>query len=418
MTAAAWAVAVGLLVCGGLVVFAWALASHGSATFDDALRAGGLAFVASHHAPISVPGGMLTLIPLGFTLLPLACAHRAGRWAARATAITTAPDAWALIGTGSATYAFIVAIIAQFSTVGSAQVLGVHALVAAALVALVGLGTGVFRETGLWQTTRDALPVGVRHAITAATASVAALLTVAGALLLLSAGIHHAGVTALAQSVAPGVGEGLLFLLISVALVPTVAVWSLAYFVGPGLVIGGAAISPFTVGGGLLPAIPILAAIPDDPAPYAPLLLLLAVACGGVGTAVVRRRADSADEPVVVSDLLLGAAFTGSAVTVLVLLTSGSWGTGRLAQVGPNAWVVGLATTGLVLAGALLGALAIPVITGWLTPLAARVRERREPHIDLRGQEPTAPAQRPGRRVVLAAHWAKVRAALMAPHDQ
>ena len=123
LVAAAWAVGIGLLVCAALTVLGWTVGGHGSATFDVALRAGGLVFVrASHLTPVSLPAGTVSLLPLGLLALPLLLTYRAGRWAVRSSDCRSLSSAAGLSAIAAGGYAAAVAVVAGVSDID-----GVHA---------------------------------------------------------------------------------------------------------------------------------------------------------------------------------------------------------------------------------------------------------------------------------------------------
>jgi hypothetical protein len=174
--------------------------------------------------------------------------------------------------------------------------------------------------------------------------------------------------SALLHSVANGAGDTVGLLLVSLAYLPNLLVWTLAYVVGPGFGIGaGESVSAFSSGGALLPGLPLLGAVPPDSPAAAPLLLLVPVVCGVVASVLLRRREQLplVEEAVA---LLVGAGLLGVAVSVLAWLSGGSLGGGRLTGLGPAALVTGAATFGLVAAGAVLWSLLVRITpTIWVT---------------------------------------------------
>lgn len=400
--AVAWMVGVGLAVSAALSVLGWAVGGYGATGFGSALRAGGLVFVAAHLAPVTVPAGTVSLLPLGLVALPLVLGYRAGRWAARVCCCESLAAAGSLVAVTAVGYAAVVGFVASASDLAGAYVAAPIAFVFALVVAGLGVGVGVVRGAGLTRALAAVVPPLLRTAIPAAAASTAALVVAGGAALSLALALRAPEVAAMAGGVAAGAADGFVLLLLGLLYLPTMLVWAVAYVSGPGFVVGAATVTPFDAGGGLLPALPALAAVPASPPPYAAALLLLPVAAGAVGGAVLTRRLARRGRRggvVLLPEVAVASLLTGVVVALLSLAASGSVGDGRLAHVGPAAWLVGLAVTGLVLLGC----------TAWVTlaPLAQRAarstRSHRRPRAD---PQPDAP--RPSR-------WARLRAHLY--HD-
>jgi hypothetical protein len=354
VTAALWSLTVGLLLCSGVTVLAWMVSGHGTDPLNGAMRTGALAFVAAHHAPISMAtGGIFSLLPLGLLLIPLALLFRGGRWAARASRTATLPDAVLLTAVAATTYAVLVTIVSTIAVVAGAQVMAVPAFVAAELVAFIGVGLGVLSGSGLGSEISARSPERLRVAALGAATMLTALGAVAGLVALIAVATHIGAITNLGEQLAPGTADGAVLCLLGLLYVPTLIMWALSYLTGTGFLLGGAMIGPFQHGGGLIPAFPLLAVTPTDPPSHSVLLLALPVLAGIIGGGLLARRAQrlgSCTSPV---DTLLTVLLTGAAVTGLMLLSSGSMGDGRLATVGPIAWQVGLAVTGLLALGAL-----------------------------------------------------------------
>ncbi|HET8971304.1 MAG TPA: DUF6350 family protein, partial [Candidatus Nanopelagicales bacterium] len=253
VAAAGWAVGVTLLACAAVTVLAWTAGGHGDAGFDDALRAGGLAYLVANLAPVTLPAGTFSLLPLGLTAVPLLLTHRAGRWAVRRTGCSTPAVVARLTVAAVLLYAAATAVVAATVDLGGVHVNPVLAFLTAASVALVGLGSGTVTAAGLWRPLGARVPVPLRRAGVAAAASTAALGAGAALLLALALALRVGHVRDLATQVAPGVSGAVVLALLGVLYLPTLVVWALAYAAGPGFVLGGAVTGPFDAGGGLAP---------------------------------------------------------------------------------------------------------------------------------------------------------------------
>ncbi|MDX2375998.1 DUF6350 family protein [Microbacterium sp. LRZ72] len=156
------------------------------------------------------------------------------------------------------------------------------------------------------------------------------------------------------------------------AYLPTLIGWAMAWVAGPGFALGEAStISPVGADLGVVPAVPVLGAIPDIQNMWMLLVVLLPVAAGAFagwvarsdlvvalrsspGPSGRRRGHGSIGDPmgprvVVTAGIAAVAAIAAAAVAAA---SSGAIGPGRLAQVGPAPGLVALAVGGEVLLGA------------------------------------------------------------------
>jgi hypothetical protein len=128
----------------------------------------------------------------------------------------------------------------------------------------------------------------------------------------------------------------------------------------------GTAVSPGAVALGPLPAVPALAALPSTPASGAwTALIALPLAAGMSAGALLALRPDRGSHPPSATSwggMLGAAALAGPVAGLLLQLTAfasaGAMGSGRLAQMGPSGWGIGLVATLAVSIGAVLGAAA------------------------------------------------------------
>jgi hypothetical protein len=368
VTAALWAAVIGLLVVGVLVTIVWAVSARSGDGIVTPVAASGVVWLVAHHAPVDTATGTVTLLPLLLLALPLALLQRAGRWAARVTATTDAADAGLVVVAATATYAALAFLVAQGASLGGASVSPFSALLWSSLVAVGGLGVGVIDGAGLWRGLVDRLPPPLRRGGPVAVQAGVALAAVVAVVALVAIVMRWSTESGLLHSVANGAGDTVGVLVVSLAYLPNLLVWTVAYVVGPGFGIGaGESVSAFSSGGALLPGLPLLGAVPPDSPAAAPLLLLVPVVCGVVASVRLRRREQLGlvDEAVA---LLVGAGLLGAAVAGLAWLSGGSLGAGRLTGLGPAALAAGAATFGLVAAGAVLWSLVVRITpTIWVT---------------------------------------------------
>lgn len=383
--AGAGAAVIGLVVCMSVALSAWFLAdagAHGDTT--DALRVGADAWLLGHGSHLLLSGVPLGITPLAVTTVLVVTAFRSGRWAARHAA-PVHDDRSHVTATATFTCGYlVVAVLACVlaSQPGAAPGLG-RAVLGAVLVAALAGGTGLAAGTGrLWQW-RDRTPSWVEDVVAGA---------LVGALWLLVAGAVLAG-TALLLSFNEAAtvlseldlssGDALTYTVVVALFAPNTVLLGAAYLLGPGFAVGtGTTVSTTAVSLGVVPAYPVLAALPDEgPTPgWLGAVLVVPVLAAGLGAAGPLRR-----HPPLAHDLaaLRGAAAgfgAGVLVTLLVMLAGGPLGTGRMADIGAPTGEVLVFATGLMSIGGLVGAVA----QNWW-------RRRR-------GEQPVAAGPRPGPR--------------------
>ncbi len=155
---------------------------------------------------------------------------------------------------------------------------------------------------------------------------------------------------------------GLVVTLAQLLFVPTLVVWTASWLVGPGFALGtGSMVSPLGTQLGPLPAIPVLGALPVGESALGFVGLVAPLAAGFLVGAIlgpmIRRRVEG---PLVyVASAAMGVV-GGIILGGLAWFASGGLGPGRLVDVGPNPWAVGLwaalelalaDTAGVVVAG-------------------------------------------------------------------
>ncbi len=220
-----------------------------------------------------------------------------------------------------------------------------------------------------------------------------AVLVGGGALLVAVSLVWHGGVARDSFLQLTDVWSGrLAVLLLCLALVPNAAVWGAAYGLGPGVVLGtGHVAAPLSVAAAgprastdLLPAFPLLAAVPGEKGPFGWATGVLPVAAGatvawfvaGVAAPPDGTAQEAWSRKRTAGAALLAAGLCGSAFGLLAALAGGPLGVAALTDFGPVWWQVGPA--------AALWAAAVGV------PVAVGLRGRRGPRAAAAGGSPAA----------------------------
>lgn len=397
--------ALSVLGIGLAVVVVPALAAQvagtaSSATALDAVLIALNVLVLGHGGGVvlstGVIDGAVTLTPVGLQILLVLLAalslrrvgHRLelvrGDGVLRVGALRDAGVSLAAFG---GTHAIGLAVLAAIGRSADAAPMVTSAVVSGALVAVGGGLIGL-----LWSLRREpttAVPgVRVLELLPAPYGAVArsALLAVlglfgAGMLLVLVLMLTHVPAqSALFDQLDPGIVGGLVLTLLQLALLPLLAVWALVVLLGGTVVVGtSTGISLGEVQTGVLPALPILGALPepgDLPGAAWALMLVPALAVGLGAVSLVRDVAELERREQITAWIAYPVVVV-VAVLLLAGLTTGGIGDGRLVHLGPAMGTLVLPLLGVVLlaTGLVLAVLATDLVP-WTRRSIASLRER------------------------------------------
>jgi hypothetical protein len=411
----------GWIIVSGLSVVGWLAAALAGSASDmaDAFHAGTSIWLLTNGAPLDLGGVHWSLIPLGVSLLTVFMISRFARAAARFAAPWGEDGDPVRRAAGSARTGSVdrdrtgddlldddlpdderadrpdedrLGVIGRLLL----GIIGLSTVGYAAVVAAVGLGTGVEITRGIvgaaviaaagsaWGASRglgvrlsDVLPGWARPLPAAVAAGVGILLLSGVAVLVTGIVLHADRIGSLGSALGAGVIGGIALWAAQAAFLPNLIAWCASYALGGGFAIGqGSVVAPSDVTLGLLPSFPILGALPSSGAGSTLGLFWLAfgVAAGAVAAALVVRKRPAArvDETALaggLAGLLAGLIFTG-----LSWFSAGGLGSGRLAGVGPRMLEL------LVMSGTLLGLSGL--LCGLVLGLVRLVREVRAARAD------------------------------------
>ncbi|MDQ0863885.1 hypothetical protein QF036_001466 [Arthrobacter globiformis] len=371
----AQAAIISALVVIAPIVAVWATSGFGSAGFDVLARLSGQAWLVIHGVPLYLTTvgegsaarpetGMLSLLPLGLTLIPFLLAWRAGRRLARAS---YTDQLWqALLGSWLVYAGFGIAtgFICRTEDV---EVF----LWWAGLLPLVPFGLGMVigarREAGSWsrligvdavdwiaRTSQHSRWAGsyLASAAKAGFVAVIAALAISSALLAVDLFIHWNLVVAVYEALDAGPVGGAALTIAQLGFLPNLAVFALAWLTGSGFALGaGSQVGSLGTAVGPLPTIPVFAAIPSGPLDFGPVALVVPVLAGVLaGWWFLREGENHFDEWLSIKlrvrwltaaastlflALIVGAA-AGVLAAALAWLARGSAGIGRLSDIGPD----------------------------------------------------------------------------------
>ena len=340
-----------LLIVLAPVVLAWLTDPIEGSTLSQAAGTGAAFWLLSSGAHLSMGPVALSLVPL-LALALLVVVARRGASAALAE-VTTEGEHWrGLLPTPLATavgawwggYAVAVAAAVGLATLGPFSVSALSLVLPLVLVPLLAVALAV---RPLVRDEPDVLgpvldpdrvPDLVRRGIRPGLAGVRALFAVGAVVVLGAVALSWGEVSTISAEVgAAGVGSVVLALA-QLAYLPNICVWVISFLAGPGFqVVEGGSVTWSGSEGGLLPMVPVLAALPQPGAfPWFVALSVLVVV--GVGSFIGRR---ALREVARLSRLrtkaavaLSACAVTAVVVVALDLVAGGAAGQFRLSAVG------------------------------------------------------------------------------------
>jgi hypothetical protein len=373
-----------------------------SATALDAILIGLSVLVLGHGGGVMVSTGVIdgpvTVTPFGLLLLLVMLSALSMRRVGRALRpvredgmlrVGALRDVGSALGMYALVYAIGLAVLAGIGRSADASPMVTSAVVSGVMVAVIGGLVGL-----LWSLRRE--PTASVPGVRVLELLPAPYGDVARAVLLALSGLLGAGMAAVvmlllasvpAQSalfdgLAPGIVGGIVLTLLQLALLPLVAVWALTVLLGGTVGVGTATgISLAGAETGVLPALPLLGALPepgDFPA-AAWVLMLVPAAAVALGAVRLVHDVDGLPRRDRVTAWIAYPVAVILACLLLAGLSTGGIGDGRLVHLGPQMSTLALPLIGLVAVttALVLGVLATPLIP-WTRTTVQSLRERVE----------------------------------------
>ena len=339
-----------LTVCLGLAVTGWFLtdaASHGAPR--DALQVGALAWLMAHGSGITVQGATVTAVPLLLTLFAAWSCWRVGHQVGSSVSghgpdadqiadgerDWTVPVAVSAFALGYVAVTLVTASLASTpqtapstsSAVGWSVLLGV--LVGGPAIAI---GSG---RAAIWAAV---LPGNLRATAASCRAVLRAVLLASLLALVIAFAVDITTAVNVLSELRLATGELVLFVVLSLLVVPNATIFSAAYLLGPGFTVGAQTlVSPTLVTTGALPAFPILAALPDSgPVPsWTVWLVGVPPLAAALGAALAQRRRPTVRWEEGALRGCAGGVLAGLLLGWLAGLSGGAVGPGRMRFVDP-----------------------------------------------------------------------------------
>lgn len=245
-------------------------------------RVGAVGWLAAHHVPLEINGAPLSVLPVLPTLLLGALVARGAVGVVIRSGIRQPADAWWVVGTVAGTHGVLGAVLAIVATPVGIWVDPGQAALGCALVAGTAAGLGLARPCGLLDAALRRAPGWVKPGVVAGAWGLAVLLAAGLATMLTALAVSA---TQIVQLSGADAGSAFGLAALSLGYLPNAALVAVSWLAGPGFSIGSLSVGPFAVHPGPVPAVPLLAALPDGPAhPWWALALAVPVLVGvGVG---------------------------------------------------------------------------------------------------------------------------------------
>jgi len=360
------------LMSGVLVVAAmaavWATKGFGGTEFSSVAAMSAHLWLLIHGVPLDLSAvfgasaGTMTLVPLGLSILPLLFCYRSGRRLARAS---YEGEFLIPVLSGSVTYALICSAVYGWASPSPKPLQVLNAALVPLGIVVVGLMWGGYREARslsrmvgvdtaeqISQMSQYSRWAGSYAWAVVRAAVVAAVAFVGLGALLLALGIlgGWSQVVATYQELHAGPVGDTAVTLLQLGFLPNLVIYAMAWSTGAGFAFGaGTSIGLTSSNAGSLPMLPILGGVPESLGSAGLLGLLVPVAAGAIaGWWFLREGEDHLDEWValkvpfrpfsaLLSSLALGVLtglLTSLAALWLGWISYGSLGVGRFTEVG------------------------------------------------------------------------------------
>jgi hypothetical protein len=357
------------------LVGVWATDGFQNRNVDFLARLAGQAWLLIHGVQLTLaqvnmgtagqPGtGLLSLIPLGLTLIPFLLAWRAGRRLARAS---YTDQLWQAFMGACVVYAAFGAATGFVCRTPEVVINLWFAMTIPLIAFALGLVVGARREAGSWsrligvdavawiaKTSQHSRWAGsyVGSALKAGFVATMAAVCLAAVLLAVDIVWHWTDIIAVYEGLQAGALGGAVLTIAQLGFLPNLVVFALAWSSGAGFSLGvGSHAGPLGTAVGPLPAVPVFGGLPSGQLDAGPMALALPVVAGIMaGWWFLREGENHFDEwlsikikarwfTAAASTLFLGAFIGGVAGVLsgaLAWVARGSAGIGRLTEIGPH----------------------------------------------------------------------------------
>lgn len=336
-------IAAGLILVLGATTVGWLTSPE--TDFGQAFTLASQVLLLAHGADVVIGGQLISIQPLGLSLVLILFGQPVAAFAARQAAaaegdpddtgalwLDPEPVLWRVVGVFVASW--VAAIAALDLVTADGESLITVALAGAAMALIAGLW-GSARE--LHYDPRDRWPGWLKAVPGAMALAVLTCVTGGAALLTIALFRHRDRIAAIHDGLQPELAGTVLLVIIQLFYLPNLILWATSWVLGGGITLGdGSLISIPITDVGFVPAIPVLGVVPEaglgNPIWYWWLLVGVLAGIAAAFTVAWARPQARIDETTLVAGLAGVAA--GGLVGLLASLASGGLGTERLAHMG------------------------------------------------------------------------------------
>ncbi|MFI9007314.1 DUF6350 family protein [Actinosynnema sp. NPDC053489] len=342
---AAGSVVIGYAGVAALLALISSTAAHASFSTTGVLTAAAPGWLAAHHVPLRFDGGQLGLLPLLPTALVMLLVYRAAAGAADRLGLFEPLQARSVVFGIAGAHAGVGGLIAfLMGDEGPVRATPAVAFFGCAAVSGVAAVAGVAQRCGLVEVVFERIDPVARRGLRAGAAALFALAATGALVLALGLLSSWSTTASLFDQTGGTIGTGLGIWLLCLAYLPNAVIGALSYVVGSGFSIGAVLVGPLEFTGGPVPAVPLLAALPEQQAGWLPLVLVLP---GVIAVLVGFSLRDAAETPRArVRAVLVAAVTAGVGTLVLAAVAGGALGGGVFSPVTIPAGLLAVLTFG------------------------------------------------------------------------
>jgi len=348
---------VGLLVTCAFVALGWL--DDRADSFSGVVNGGVRTWLVSHGSGVTIENVPVDVVPLGAVAIVVGLVV----WAAGKSLHEPLEEVGPFIAVTAGTYGVIAALLSVATNSDGLSTNMVRSTVVAVLVAAAGAALGVARNNGglkkLWLSGKGFTGhPDVRAVLPAAWSGMVALLGAALALFVVMFVLHLDRASDLWASLDPGLVGGISLGAGCALLIPNLVLWSASTLVGPGFALGtNTSVDLTGTHLGAVPAFPLFAALPSPGEnPGWVFILGLTPLVAGI---IAGWNVKTIDGRPLLERIGLGAAAgaaAGLACGILIAVSGGALGPGRMSVAGPPRVMPALVAMGVLALGGAIGA--------------------------------------------------------------
>ncbi|MCS7482238.1 DUF6350 family protein [Umezawaea endophytica] len=318
---AAGSVVIGYAAVAALLALIAATATNAAFSTTGVLTAAAPGWLVAHHVPLRFEGSaQLGVLPLLPTALLMLLAGRAAAGAADRLGLYEPLQARGVVFCIAGAHAITGGTIALLMGDGPVRATPAVAFFGCAAVSGVAATIGVAQRCGLVEVLIDRIDPVARRGMRAGLLALFVLGGLGSLLVALGLAFSWTTTSGLFAGADSTFGVGLGLFLLCLGYLPNAVVAALSYVVGAGFSIGPVSMTPTRFVGGDVPAVPLLAALPEARLGFLSGLLLLPLVLGGVVGWYCRK---ISDRPSTRLRAVLVAGVTVAVVSLVLAATAG-----------------------------------------------------------------------------------------------